>query len=243
MTEPNPNLNILLKGLDPKFEPKEEAVQVTINSLNINLEEYIKLPEHNLYISKTKILHNLDWQDTWTELEKQNQNMLTIKQFTDFIELLRKGVYVKKEVYDAKGNKIELDELKQIYNEITEARDPWRAEWLDAYFEEKPAILPDQGGLYLLTKNKRKEEKLLEDYVKEDYYADLSFNKQGLPIKTSIKQRYGQGKNVYYWAPVSGRVARFSAGSDWASLICCFRDTSNSYSGLGVRPSFVEKKI
>ena len=194
---------------------------------DINLEGYIKLPQHNLYIAKSKSLHNLTWQNTWNELEKQNLKMPTIRQFMDFLELLRQGIQGNP-VYDAQGKQVSEQEIQQIYNEITEKRNPWRSEWLDAYFEK-------QGNeLYILTQNKSKREKL-ESCLMKDKAPGIDLEhwlknatKQGLPPSNNPKG------SLYYWYPKDGLVAGFSANSDRAGLDCD-GNPGDSDSVLGVR--------
>ena len=51
-------------------------------------------------------------------------------------------------------------EYKNIFNEITEVRNPLRAEWLDANFKVENKGLFKKGKLYILTENESKKEKL-----------------------------------------------------------------------------------
>ncbi len=217
-----------LNKLRKKRQTKTEATQSIQEKVmsNINLENYIKLPQHNLYVGKNKILHNLTWQNTWNELEKQGLQMLTIKQFMDFLELLRQGTQGKL-IYNSKGNQISGQEIKAIYNEITKKRSLWGAEWLDAYFEQQ------QDGLYILTQNKKHKEKL-ENCIEKVCYVELKFNSQGLPTKKSSNQEYKQGKNIHYYYPRGGRVAGFYADYN-RDFLDCSRDPKSSSSAPGVR--------
>ena len=113
-----------------------------------------------------------------------------------------------------------------------------RSEWLDAYFEKR------EDGLWLLTGNKTKSEKL-EDCLMEDQFPGIDFeswisgagsNSQGLP-KPNIRDG-----DLYYWYPRSDNnsVARFSAGEVRAGLNCIW-DPSDRISDLGVRAVKEEK--
>ena len=69
----------------------------------------------------------------------------------------------------------------------------------------------------------------LEQCLWQDGLADVNFmNNQGLLTK-SCGSNYEQGKNVYFWHPIDGRVTRFDADSDRANLNCN-RDPDNSKS-------------
>lgn len=131
------------------------------------------------------------------------------------------------------------ENYKEIYNEITEVRNPWRAEWLDADFKVKGKdlyinynhILDSNGNLIpknseILDKNTLMKDKgiSLEDYLNKNQTS------QGLPSK-EVKSG-----DLYYWYPESDNnsVARFDADSDRADLYCGW-DPSDGYSYLGVR--------
>ena len=88
-----------------------------------------------------------------------------------------------------------------MYDEIFKTRNPFRGEFLDAYFEEI------NGVLYLNQDHKmvngllmpEYSRPVLEDSLMEDCYVDLKrCNEQGLPIK--------RGKNIYYRPPKDGDV-------------------------------------
>ena len=107
-------------------------------------------------------------------------------------------------------------ELLNLYKEITEVRDPWRANHLDAYFEER------KGEMYVLTGNKAKAEKLesclMDDKTPginmESWLEGKNVTNQGTP-----KTRMGNG-DLWYWYPREGRVARFGVDSGRAVLDC-----------------------
>src|SRR3989344_5878972 len=100
-----------------KNEP-EKQVEPTIQSSNF--PGYIYVPSINLFVAKEKILHSKNWEQTHQELQKQNQRMLTILQFVSFINYLKS-----------------VPSYHPILDEILTVRDPWRSEWLDAYFEKR----------------------------------------------------------------------------------------------------------
>ncbi|MBI2672821.1 hypothetical protein HYX19_01035, partial [Candidatus Woesearchaeota archaeon] len=81
-----------------------------------NPENYIFMPQHNLYVAKERSHFNEDWYQAHKALHSEGARMLTLREFTDFLILLRNG----------------NDEFQKIYKDITELRLDWRAEWLDA---------------------------------------------------------------------------------------------------------------
>ncbi len=188
-----------------------------------NLADYVFMPSHSLYVAKERILHRNNWYETHKEAHKQDARMLNLREFADFLLLLKSG-----KAEDGLGNKISKSDLQTLYLDITEVRDPYRAEWLDAKFEDK------NGNLHLNYNHRTKCKKLeatnsepLETCVMKDCKVELSsFNKQGMPTK--------EGTDFNYWYPVDCRVAWFGAVADWAYLGCNGNpDLSNG--GLGVR--------
>ncbi|MFH1710736.1 MAG: hypothetical protein ABH840_00320, partial [Nanoarchaeota archaeon] len=118
---------------------------------------------------------------------------------------------------------------------VVEVRDPWRAQWLNAKFEKR------KNGLYMISENVlvngkyETEEQKLDDFFVENKTPGISLDdwinsnaKHGLP-----HAKIAQGK-LYYWAPVSGYVAGFDAGSGRAGLYCDW-DADGSDPSLGVR--------
>ena len=182
--------------------------------------DFVYVPSINLYVAKEKIHLNKNWKDCWTELKNQNYQMLKINEFREFLK------YTK-------------ENHKDIYDEITEVRNPWRAEWLDANFKVENKGLLKKGELYILTENESKKEKL-EDCLMEDKTPGIDLNdwingknisSQGLPNKNI------SSGSLYYWHPRSDNnsVAGFGAGGSRADLGCS-GNPSDADSSLGVRP-------
>jgi len=188
---------------------------------NQNLDGYIHVPSLNLYFTKERILQGENWFDTHKSLQLNNQRMPTIPEFIEFL----------------KYSKLNFPD---VYKDITEVRDPWRGEWIDADFKLKGEdlyinynhILDSKGNLIpknseIIDKNTLMKDKIpgisLEDYINNNY------TKQGLP---NNKVKSG---DFYYWFPKSDNnsVARFSAGSDGAVLYCG-RSPSDANASLGV---------
>jgi len=200
----------VLKDLDQLKIPynlkKEEKSELQAKTQKSDKEEFIYVPSINIYVAKKRTHFNKTWKYCWTKLQKENYKMLKINEFREFLKYL----------ISAPNNQ----EYKNIFNEITEVRTPWRAEWLDANFKVKNKGLLKKDELYILTENKSKEEKLedclMEDKTPginlEDWINGKNITSQGLPNKNI------QSGNLYYWKPGSDNnpVARFSAGVDGA---------------------------
>ena len=75
---------------------------------------------------------------------------LTLRQYADFLKLLK-----SKKAYDGNGMKIDPKILENIFNDITQAKSPWRAEWIDGevlyrnneWYLAQSHILDAQGNL------------------------------------------------------------------------------------------------
>jgi hypothetical protein len=191
------------------------------NSSLKSCDKYIHIPSLNLDFSKERTLQFKNWYETHRELQSNGLSMPTPMEFLESLK------YIK-------------DNFPQLYKEITEVRNPWRANWLDADFKVKGKnlyinynhVLDSSGNLIpknseILDKNTLMKDKTpgisLDDYILENHTS------QGLPNK---KVKSG---DLYYFNPRSDNnsVVRFSADSDRAYLNCN-RYPSNWGSVLGV---------
>ena len=68
----------------------------------------------------------------------------------------------------------------------------------------------------------------------ENCFVNIDFNEQGFPITKSLDKNYVQGKNIKFWNPKDGKVARFGANANRANLDCN-RDPTNSKSFLKIK--------
>lgn len=198
----------------------------TLKTLNpsvytiVNDSDFIHIPSINLQVAKQRTHINKNWFESHKALQDNGKRMLTIP---EFIEVLK---YTK-------------DNHKDIYNEITQVKSPWRAEWLDADFKQK------DGELYINSNHIYQGETLkpqtsqifTKNTLMKDRAPGISLDswidsptEQGLPSKKT------ESGNIYYWAPISDNnsVPRFGACSGGA-LLDCGRVPSGRDSGLGVR--------
>ena len=227
---------------DKEEQENSQSIQVeskVITPANIqNPKDYIILEGKihgnysypDLLVSMDRKHYGKNWDDSHKALTDDGNFMLSIRQFVDFVKLLRTV-----NVYDGTGSLIGNNrKINGILDEIYKVGGDWRSEWLDAKFElsgNKTFINYEhrnQGGNI---KSLRREQ--LADYLKEDRQIDLgswlnNANNQGLP-EPNVKNG-----SIYYWKPENERVAGFVADSDGADLGCDW-DPSDSGSSLGVR--------
>ncbi len=169
---------------------------------------FIYVPSLNLDVARERSHYNSNWTEAHQELSQEDSRMLTLPEFREFLK------YTK-------------ENHPEVYEGIIAVRSPWR-EWIDAAFEQR------DGGLYVLTGNKTKSEKLNGGLI-EDRTPGISLEswiknptRQGLP-RANVKDG-----NLYYWRPRDGAVAWFDADSDRSSLGCDW-DPTDSSAFLGVR--------
>ncbi len=159
---------------------------------------------------------------------------LTMRLHVDFLKEINSGREGKR-VFDGNGNNVSRKDLEQIWNEITEVRNPWRAEWLDNRFSKK-------GKQWYVTYHQIQQDGTLNE-VTEALEECLMIDKTpGIDLRDWLNRATTQGlppSNVidgtmYYRRPQDGAVAWFGADSDRAFLNGS-RDLQDSYSALGVR--------
>ena len=165
-------------------------------------KNFIYIPSKKIHVAKERSLQGRNWFDS------HENGMQTLPEFVEFLKYAR-------------------EHNQDIYNEITQIRNPFRGEWIDAYFEKR------KDGMYVLTENKTRIEKLDEGTLMEDKKISLDSwldnpTKQGLPKKEVEKG------NLVFWHPRNNSVAAFYADGV-RSVLDCNRDPAFSNSCLGVR--------
>jgi len=195
------------------------VVEESVKEVGVaEIDGFVYVPSLGFYVAKEKSHLGKTWNDAHEALNKENLRMLTIKEFLEFLK------YTKKEKPD-------------IYKEIIEIREPWRAEWLDADFK------PHNDQLYIYYNHRIKDNKLIprnqelldKNTLMKDKKISLEFwlnnpTSQGLPRKNTP-----EGELTYsYPKSDSNSVAWFIADSDGVYLFCG-RNPWDSDSSLGVR--------
>nr|AQS34723.1 hypothetical protein [uncultured archaeon] len=215
----------VLKGLDdlgieysiPQTKPQPQEPS----------SDFIYVPSIKLYVAKERSHLGKNWFESHEALQENGEEMLSLSEFRKFLKYLVENP---------------TQENAQIYKEITEIRNPWRGEWLDADFKMKDGALHlnakhklENGVLKPkysrpLTKNTLMEDRRisLADYVQS--VGERGSTAQGLPSKDI------QEGDLYSYFPRSDNnsVAGFNAGSGRRGLDCDV-DPSGRYSDVGVR--------
>ena len=226
----------ILKEVPKREKSKNASPIVAPSSSNLtDADKYILLPsmQHGNYsypdtlVSMEKNHFNKDWNKTHEVLKKEEAYMLTIRQFADFLSLLKSG-----KAFDGTGKQLNKGKLENVLQEITEVRDPWRSEWLDAKFEDWNILYHKFDGS---TKTLVEVKEPLYNYIKTDKESGISLsdwlkkaNVHGLPTPKT------NNGSLCYYAPVNGKVAGFYVGSGRA-LLYCVSSPANAVSSLGVR--------
>src|SRR3989338_10910116 len=219
-----PDLYVCLNRLS--YSPEVKAIK---ESLDFKVENTAQLEVGIPYIGN--INHE---QAMW--LVEQLGYPLSLRTGVDFLKELRDGARGSKIVHDGNGNRItDTSRLERFYKEITEVRDPYRAEWFSDKFGDNTIthnIIKPDGTMQEVTEP---VDGLIEDKtpgINLDYWLNNA-TPQGLPPVNT------PDGNLYYWKPVNGRVAGFYADSVGVCLDCVGYPV-NSYSALGVRAAKIK---
>ena len=168
---------------------------------------FIYLPKSRIYVSKERKNLWTSWFSSHEYLQEDNEFTPTIPQFIEFLNHLRSHPTNQ--------------EYQNIYNEITQFRNPWRSEWLDAEFK----IIGSNIGVInynhlfenrkLIPKNTEiiSKNTLMEDRtsgISLDTYLSKNHTKQGLPTK---KVESGD-LNYCYPGKYGELVARFGVSKE-----------------------------
>lgn len=185
-----------------------------------------------------------NWSDSHIALAQEGNYMLSIRQFVDFLSLIKSG-----NAYDGLGKKVASSKLASILDDIVTVRAPYRSEWLDADFKVQEKLKIFKGKILMnyehtIVNGKpdpQRPNEILEGYLAKDKTIDFDdwlarATYQGLP-PPDIKDG-----SLYYWKPLkdNNSVAWFVANSGRTGLDCD-GDPTNTDSSLGVRPA--RKKI
>ncbi len=235
----------VLQGNVPKpTVAQPQANEITPASNNIaGKDRYVILPSQkhgnheypDLLVAMDITHQRKEWPKSWDELLKEGAFMLNLRQYVDFLNLLRSG----KKVYDEKGNQLSQLEVDELYKDITELRAPNRREWLDAEFESGIGGTLSICYHRIENGNLVKVEEPLEDCLMcAPRNIDLTdwlnnANNQGLPPSGIL-----DGK-VYYAHPERGTVTYFGT-SHHSNTLCCGVGPSSICGDLGVRAARVK---
>src|SRR3989344_5466771 len=186
-------------------------------------DDFIYIPTANLWFAKKRFYEGKNWDETWHHLIRDGLSMPTIEEFRVALRYLR----------DQK-----LSSYQNLYKEITDRSFSWKSNWLDAYFEKR------SDGIYLLTKNRTKEDKLedcltigLSFGVSLDQWLDG--NKKSVTSQGFLKspsEPWTKGNLIFY--EIEGNcAARFFSDSNKVGINSGW-GISSSDPCLGVFPIF-----
>src|SRR3989344_436539 len=189
---------------------------VDFQNPDIVKHDYVQIPETGRLISKFELqgYNGMNWTDQNFKLHESGLYMPEVPEFmTHFKNVVdvynSKG---KKVLFDAAGNPVPEEELRDIYLHLTKnhivayfhgVEGAWT--YLDAKFKQSDNEMyvlsghrtQDAEGIKILVPTKTEK---LEACLTEDSFADLdSVNRQGLLTMKSRKQKYQIGENVFFW--------------------------------------------
>lgn len=184
-------------------------------------------------ISMVQGFNGKDYLGTHRDVIRQGLSIPTPARFMPHLRNVNLALEGKGVLYDANGNLIEGDRLKDYADTMN--HNSWA--WLNAGFSQGKGFrnldLAIVNGLDS-EGNSVYSRVPLEDCLEKDCWADLeSLNLQGFPTKKSPTQSYEPGKTIYFTYPRQDAVAGFNVDSDWAGLICYWNPVFHSDS-LGV---------
>ncbi len=211
----------LMKEKEKKPEKKEEknsspAIDAPIHAQQ-NLDRYIILEGRDygnyaypdLLVSMDKNYTNITWYEIPHALARDNSHMLTIRQFVDFLALLK-----SEKAFDGNGHLLNKATLESLYDSIAVRGNTNRLEWLDAKFSRQGLM----KRLYMTYHNVRSSGK--SDEVTEPVESCLFWSRNpGMSIDFWLNSSTLQGMptnkvpdgDLCYLRPKSGKVASFSA--------------------------------
>ena len=218
-----------IKGsLEKVLSEPQSQVARPINPVNApNLDGYIYIPSTGLYVAKERTHFNENWTQCNESLKQEGQGlfMMNMYEFVEFLKHLKENPN---------------QENNSIYESITAVRSPYRGEWIDARFNQKQKKMVIDYHKLDPIGNRELVHEALVDYLDENKTPGIDLEEwinnsttQGFPRKDSLRG------DLYYYAPVNGRVARFDADSDGARLKYD-RNPDCTDAGLGVRAAKIK---
>jgi hypothetical protein len=150
-----------------------------------------------------EFIGEINWQEAIDLNSARGESTLSLAQANIFLNLLYQGAFKNLPVYNEAGKKLDSRYLQSIFEDVVKIQSPWRAEWIDAFFEQ------DDTEFYILTQNKSQKQRL-NGGLRENRSPGISLEawlknptKQGLP-----RANVAEG-DLYYGSPANGSVARF----------------------------------
>jgi len=204
-------------------------------------KEYVRVPGLDVAIAKRELYLGLRLNETYSRLEEDGLFMpppaIMTRHYLAVKAAVEKGSVL--EYYD--GEPVTEDDVDDLYRRIVLGQkdgvwthldalfvNGFGAQWLDMVTDHRAIMNGKEKQIVAW-----KREPLLPHAAKRVCFVDPIFNEQGLPTTMSNEQEYKLGKNLFYLAPVDGRVARFNA---YSKVVVLDYDGSPTFSdkALGV---------
>ena len=197
-----------------------------------------------LYVALKKTDFSLNWNEALQKVLSEGYIELTPNQFRDYVIGFKEFFEDKKKLHYADGSEVERGVIESAYeemfNENKEQR--WRAEHLDAIFDEKA----NMNGVIIMNYGHRLENGVPKPLFSEEISDNISssngwFNLEDTDRRTGLVTKVNNTSGeAYFYAPIIGMVSGFSASSDRAGLVC---DEDSGFWGvrLGVRRAKILK--
>ncbi|MBS3146301.1 hypothetical protein J4471_01240 [Candidatus Woesearchaeota archaeon] len=228
---------VRLKIKKNKWKSIECDIEDAENYILLEGKKYGNYSYPDMLISTRLKYFGQNWVDAHKKLRQENSFMLTIRQFADFLKLLKLGI-----AYNGLGNKLGGYDLDRIQDEVLM---PEQREWLDASF-----TITRSKVFYMAFNNKigpkdnpipTYDQRLGENILRHQRSIDFdkwlnTKNKLGLPIKKQKGDLYfnrPSNNSVTYFGVFQYAVPRKPSNPIGYVLGNC--DMSFSYPNLGVR--------
>ena len=212
----------------------EVTNQESVSKADLDISGFIYVPKINLYVGKGKFHSGKSWSECYKLLDKDNQRMLTLPEFLEFVKYLR----------DSKNPK-----YLELYENIFKVNNKsWRPEYFDSVFKlqsnqlyvNSSHLFESNGNLLPKSSLILDKDTLMQDKkISLDWMLDFNCTRQGLPRYDVLEG------DLYYSHPQheDNLVVALGALHNCPALICNWRSPNSPNSTAGVRPCFRPKEV
>ena len=202
------------------------------------LHETYSYPD--LLVSMGKSHHGKNWYETHQALYEEDSFMLNLRQYVDFLKLLKNG-----KAFDENGNLIEPKILELILDDIFEKRDPLRGEWIDALFNINNNLL------YIKYDNRIINGDLIPGQIRTSSNHLLKGAGIGINLDDWLNtatihglppRKIKNGELDYYACLEENNCVAWFYADSVGAFLSCNRDPSSSDPVLGVRHARIRSK-
>lgn len=212
--------------------PPQQTVTPLSTSTNLNPRDYIQVPQYNIVIAKAEIHKGKNWHETLESLARESLVMPTVAEFMKHWMNVKTAAVDKANVLVyADGTNVSDADAVDLWKYMSSGHRGGSWTWLNAQFSERNGNWEMSQMYGVPPTNVRKS--VLQCPIRKDALVDLTFDNQGFPERESALNNYQAGKNIRFYHPRNGKVARFNANSVRANLNCNV-DPAYRYSVLGV---------